>query len=72
MPRDHPLLKRRYGGGPEIQRFWRTVHAGDAEEPRLALIVYPLRIEVLRKLKGPPVAELYIEKQARRATDSCL
>ena len=55
----------RYAGGPEILRHWRTVHAGDAEEPRLALIIYPLRIEVLRKLKGPVVAELHIEKQAR-------
>ena len=57
--------KCRYGGGPEIRRFWRSVHAGGAEEPRLVLMTYPLRTEVLRKLKGPTVAEVYIEKTVR-------
>ena len=57
--------KRRYGGGPEIRRFWRTVQAGGAEEPRLVLMTYPLRTEVLRKLKGPTVAEVHVEKTVR-------
>ena len=63
-------MERRYGGGPEIRRFWRTVHAGGSGEPRLVLMTYPIRTEVLRKLKGPPVAEVYIEKQASSAIPS--
>lgn len=58
----------RYGGGPEILRHWHQAQysSKEGEDPRPELLVYPLKLNVVKAPRQPqPSASITVSRDVR-------